>query len=220
MTNEELTRKNEELQAQVEALDKKVKTYERAVLEMCWALAGTVDAKDPYTNGHSERVADYTRMLAKKMGISNAQQKDLYYTALLHDIGKIGIPNEILNKPTRLTKEEFETIRNHTVYGDQILGRLMSIPSIAIAARSHHERYDGTGYPDGLKGEEIPLAARIVAVADSYDAMTSVRTYSGVRPQADVRAEIEKGAGTQFDPKIAALMLEIIDEDKDYEFHA
>ncbi len=220
MTIDELTRKNEELTARVEDLEKKNHLYERAVLEMCWALAGTVDAKDPYTNGHSERVADYTRMLAKKMGISNAQQKDLYYTALLHDIGKIGIPNEILNKPTKLTKDEFDMIRNHTIYGDQILGRLMSIPSIAIAARSHHERYDGTGYPDGLKGEEIPLAARIVSVADCYDAMTSVRSYSGVRPQAEVRAEIEKGAGTQFDPQIAALMLEIIDEDKDYELHA
>ncbi len=220
MTNEELKRENEELTEELQKIQEQKRLYERAVLEMCWALAGTVDAKDPYTNGHSERVADYTRLLAKKMGIPNNQQKDLYYTALLHDIGKIGIPNEILNKPTRLTNEEFQTIRNHTVFGDQILGRIISMPTLSVAARSHHERYDGSGYPDGLSGEEIPLAARIVAVADCYDAMTSVRSYSGVRPQADVRAEIEKGAGTQFDPLVAEKMLEIIDEDTAYELHA
>ena len=220
MINEELRRENEKLTEELKALKEQKRLYERASLEMCWALAATVDAKDPYTNGHSERVADYTRMIAGKLGMSAAEQKSLYYTALLHDIGKIAIPNTILNKPTKLTDEEYDRIRNHTVFGDQILGRVIAMPTLSVAARSHHERYDGKGYPDGLQGEEIPLAARIVAVADCYDAMTSVRSYSGVRPQADVRAEIEKGAGTQFDPQVAEKMLEIIDEDRDYELHA
>ena len=188
-------------------------------VEVMEALAHTIDAKDEYTRGHSVRVAKYSKMIAEKMGLTDKQCEDIYYMGLLHDIGKIGVPNEIINKPSRLTDEEYDVIKTHPLTGFEILSEIKSRPDLATGARWHHERYDGTGYPDHKTGEDIPLEARIIAVADSYDAMTSNRSYRNYLPQDKVRKEIEKNAGTQFDEVSAKYMLAIIDEDTDYVLH-
>ena len=138
---------------------------------------------------------------------------------LLHDVGKIGIPDSIINKPSKLTAEEYEVIKTHPITGVSILSKTEEMPRMTIGAHWHHERYDGGGYPDGLSGEDIPIEARILAVADSYDAMSSTRSYRGILPQSTVREQIEKGKGTQFDPALAEIMLQIIDEDGDYNLH-
>ena len=138
---------------------------------------------------------------------------------LLHDIGKIGIPDSVINKPGELTSEEYEIIKRHTLTGVSILSKTEEMPRMTIGAHWHHEFYDGSGYSDGLSGDSIPEEVRIIAVADTYDAMPSSRSYRDVLPQAVVRAEIEKGKGTQFDPAFADIMLQMIDEDKDYNMH-
>ena len=183
------------------------------------ALAKAVDAKDHYTSGHSVRVAQYSREIAKRMGKSPEEQEEIYTLGLLHDIGKIGVPESIINKNGRLTDEEFQTIKEHPVMGYDILKNVKELPTLAVGARWHHERYDGRGYPDGLSGESIPLEARIIGVADAYDAMTSNRAYSSIRPQEQVRAEIVRCKGSQFDPAIADVMVGIMDDDKDYRLH-
>ncbi len=190
-----------------------VKTLTSEVMD---ALAKAIDAKDEYTNGHSERVAIYSRMIAGNLGLSDEDQEKVYYMGLLHDVGKIGIPKEILNKKTKLTDEELELVRSHPIFGYEILEKIKSEPDLALGARWHHEYYDGTGYPDGKKGEEIPLLIRIITVADCYDAMTSNRTYRKYLTQEAARAEIEKNIGTQFDPDAARCMLQIIDRDRLY----
>jgi putative two-component system response regulator len=195
------------------------KSMERLSLQMVQALANTIDAKDAYTNGHSTRVAKYSVMIAEKMGYADEELERLRYAALLHDIGKIGIPREIINKTSRLTDEEYEIIKTHPVIGENILKEITEIPDISIGARWHHERYDGKGYPDHLSGDEIPKLARIIGVADAYDAMTSNRSYRGVLAQDIVYGEVEKGKGTQFAPEIADVMLKIMDEDKEYLLH-
>jgi putative two-component system response regulator len=179
-------------------------------------LANTVDAKDKYTRGHSVRVATYAKEIARRMGKRKAELNMVYYIGLLHDIGKIGISNAIINKPGKLTDEEYAVIKTHPAIGADILKDMTEIPDAAIGAHWHHERYDGKGYPDGLKGEEIPEYARIIGVADAYDAMSSKRSYRDVLPQEVVKAEIEKGRGTQFDPRIADIMLAMMDEDTEY----
>lgn len=192
----------------------KLKTMNRKIMR---TLARTIDAKDQYTNGHSLRVAEYARELAKRKGKTKSQQENIYYAALLHDVGKIHTPDAIINKPTRLTKDEFDYIKLHPISGYYILRDIDEISQIAQGAKWHHERYDGNGYPNGLKGENIPEVARIIGVADAYDAMTSNRSYRTVMPQEKVRSEIENGKGTQFDPLIADIMLLMIDEDSEYE---
>ena len=199
----------------IEAKDE-IKTLSVEVME---ALAHTIDAKDEYTRGHSIRVAKYSKMIAERMGLAPEQCEDIYYMGLLHDIGKIGVPNEIINKPTKLTDEEYGVIKTHPATGYDILAEIKSRPDLATGARWHHERYDGKGYPDHMTGEEIPLEARIIAVADSYDAMTSNRSYRNYLPQDVVREEIEKNIGTQFDENAATCMLQIMDEDKEYTLH-
>ena len=188
-------------------------------LQVVSALASAIDAKDTYTNGHSSRVAEYSRMIAERAGYSKAKQDEIYMMGLLHDVGKIGVPDEVINKPAKLTDEEFELIKEHPVIGAGILERIKERPTLAIGARSHHERYDGKGYPDGLSATDIPEEARIIAVADAYDAMTSRRSYRDVMPQAKVRDEIQKGSGTQFDPRFAEIMLKMMDEDGAYTMH-
>lgn len=183
------------------------------------ALAKAVDAKDRYTSGHSTRVAQYSREIAKRMGKTEKEQEDIFIMGLLHDIGKIGVPEAIINKKGRLTDEEFQKIKEHPVMGYGILKNVEELPELATGARWHHERYDGRGYPDGLSGEQIPEEARIIAVADAYDAMTSNRAYSNIRPQEEVRAEIVRCKGTQFDPVIAEYLLQMIEEDKEYRMH-
>ena len=185
-------------------------------VEAMESLAKTVDAKDLYTSGHSQRVAAYSREIARRLGLDAERQEHIFYIALLHDVGKIGVPDEIINKPGRLTDEEFEKIKAHPVIGADIMEKFTVIPHLYEGVRYHHERYDGHGYPDGLAGDRIPLIARIIAVADSYDAMTSERSYRNSMPQEAVRGEIERCRGTQFDPEIADIMLQMIDEDTLY----
>ena len=179
-------------------------------------LVRTIDAKDRYTNGHSLRVAEYSRLIAKRMKKTEKEQENIYYAGLLHDVGKIRVPDEVINKPGKLTDEEYEQIKIHPVTSYHILKDIYKDKHIAIGAKFHHERYDGKGYPNGLKGENIPEIARIIGVADTYDAMASNRSYRNALPQDVIRSEIEKGKGTQFDPEIADIMLQIIDEDKSY----
>ena len=184
--------------------------------EIMLALAKAVDAKDHYTNGHSQRVASYSAEIARRMGKSAREQNDIYAMGLLHDVGKIGVSEAIINKTSRLDDEEYAQIKRHTVMGYEILKIITEIPGLAIGARWHHERYDGRGYPDGLSGGDIPEEARIICVADCYDAMTSNRSYSKVREQAAVREEIIRCRGTQFDPLIADIMVAMIDDDPEY----
>ena len=181
------------------------------------ALAAAIDAKDPYTNGHSGRVAEYAREIGKRFGYSQKKQDELYMMGLLHDVGKIGIPDAVINKPGKLTDEEFAIIKTHPATGAYILSKAEELPRMAVGAHWHHERYDGKGYPDGLAGKNIDEGARIIAVADAYDAMTSRRSYRDVLSQEIVRQEIENGKGTQFDPAFADIMLRMIDEDRDYQ---
>lgn len=179
-------------------------------------LAKTIDAKDKYTRGHSVRVANYSRELARRMGKSEEEQEKIYRAALLHDVGKIRIPDEIINKPGKLTDEEYAYIKLHPVSGYHILKAFSNDQMIATGAKFHHERYDGKGYPNGLSGENIPEHARIIGVADTYDAMASNRSYRNALAQDVIRSELEAGRGTQFDPGIADIMLQMVDEDVDY----
>ena len=179
--------------------------------EMVETLAVTIDAKDPYTNGHSFRVSRFSVALARRLGRPEEELLALEREALLHDIGKIGVPDSVLNKPGRLTEEEFAVIRSHTSVGAGILDRSESLRGAAKAARYHHERYDGRGYPEGLPGERIPDHARIIAISDAYDAMRSDRVYrKGLSPEV-IRQELVKGRGTQFDPAYLDAFLELFD---------
>ena len=193
-----------------------LETKEKMTREMLLAFSKAVDAKDHYTNGHSERVAKYAKEIAKRMGKSYDEQEKIYELGLLHDIGKIGISENIINKQGKLTDEEYKEIKNHTIIGWDILKTIDEMPSLSTGARWHHEKYDGTGYPDGLSGKDIPEEARIICLADCYDAMTSKRSYSFPRPQNEVREEIVRCMGTHFDPDIAKYLIDMIDEDKDY----
>ncbi len=198
---------------------KKTAELESLSLHVVHTLAKTIDAKDAYTNGHSERVADYAREIARRYGYDEDRQEEIYIMGLLHDVGKIGVPDAIINKQGKLTDEEYAMIKKHPLMGAEILATVSEMPKLVTGARWHHERYDGRGYPDGLNGEEIPEEARIIAVADAYDAMTSHRSYRGIIPQDHVKSEIEKGMGTQFDEKFARIMLEMIAEDIEYAMH-
>lgn len=199
------------------------KIYEIHAMEMkelliqtAEALVSAIDAKDQYTRGHSVRVASYSKQIAELSGLSEAECEEVYFAGLLHDVGKIGIPDRIINKAERLTDEEFDEIKQHPAYGSAILNRINRLPYLSIGANYHHERYDGKGYPAGLRGEEIPQMARIIAVADAYDTMTSKRSYRNTLPQQTVREELVKGMGTQFDPRFAKLMVHLIDKDLEY----
>ena len=187
--------------------------------DMIKALVKTIDAKDPYTNGHSVRVAEYSKMIAEQEYSDTQKIQNIHNIALLHDIGKIAIPDDIINKPGKLTDEEYNLIKAHTITGAQILSEISSYPDLINGAKYHHERYDGRGYPCGLKGEEIPEIAAIIGVADAYDAMTSNRSYRKMLPQEVVRNEISKGLGTQFHPKWGKIMLQLIDQDTSYTMH-
>ena len=186
-------------------------------MRMVTALASTIDAKDRYTSGHSQRVADYSVLIAEHMGKSKEDLRMIYVAGLLHDVGKIRVPEEIINKPGRLEKDEMDAIRVHPVSGYHILTGLHEDTRIGYGAKYHHERYDGNGYPNCLEAENIPEVARIIAVADAYDAMASDRSYRKALSQDVIRKEIEKGKGSQFDPEIADIMISLIDEDKEYE---
>ena len=194
------------------------KKKERLLFEQtATALIHAIDAKDTYTHGHSVRVAEYSKKLAEMNGKSKNECVDVYFAALLHDVGKIFVPAEIINKEGKLTDEEYEIIKEHTIKGSQILQSISEYPVLSICALSHHERYDGKGYPHGLKGNEINEIARIIAIADAYDAMTSKRSYRTPIPQQKAREELIKGAGSQFDPDYTKLMVHLIDLDSEFE---
>ena len=220
---DDLIKLQQSLQQQVEDRTKELqqeKNYsEKLLMEVTQALATTIDAKDKYTSGHSKRVAEYSKRLAELMGLSAKEQQEVYFIALLHDIGKIGIPDEIINKRDSLTVEEMNKVKEHPQIGYEILKNITAMPNLCIGVHWHHERLDGKGYPDGLSGADIPIYARIISVADSYDAMTSNRSYRKYLPQSVVRDELEKGKGSQFAPNIAEKMIEIINADTDYTLH-
>ncbi len=195
----------------------KMKTQENRMLliHVVESLAAAIDTKDIYTRGHSGRVAEYARRIAKHAGYSEFRQEEVYMMGLLHDVGKIGVPNSIINKPASLTDEEFAVIKKHPGMGAQILENIKEDPELTIAAKFHHERFDGKGYPDGLSGFDIPEVARIIAVADAFDAMSSDRSYRGKLSEEKIIEQLTGGRGTQFDPKFADIMISIMKEDKD-----
>ena len=175
-------------------------------------VSKTIDAKDKYTIGHSQRVAAYAMEIGRRYGLSPEQLEQLHYSGLLHDIGKIGVSDRILNKNGKLTPEEYDVIKRHPAIGGDILKEFTTMPWLQDAARYHHERYDGTGYNEGKKGEEIPLYARIISVADAYDAMNSTRVYRSSLTTEVIYQELEKGKGTQFDPAFAQIMMDMIND--------
>lgn len=199
------------------ALTKEKEKYEKLSLSAVMALSNAVEYKDKYTNGHSKRVAEYAKIISKRMGMDEEFLNNIYLSGLLHDVGKIGVSDAIINKDGKLTDEEYEAIKQHPIMGWDILKNVIDEDIILVGAKSHHERYDGKGYPEGLKGEEIPFAARIIGVADAYDTMSSNRSYREALAQSKIRDEIVKGRGTQFDPVVADIMIQMIDEDKKYE---
>ena len=203
-----------ELRRQKKELAKRKRQLEKVSLQMIQTLSTTIEAKDEYARGHSHRVAEYAALIAGELGWSSEEIMNLKYAAHLHDIGKIGIPDMLLNKPARLTPEEYSVIKEHTVIGAEILKNISLIPHVAEVARSHHEHYDGTGYPDGLAGEDIPLSARIVAIADSYDAMNSRRIYRNALPPEKIFEEIKNNRGIQFDPELADIFLKLLCDDR------
>ncbi len=209
----DLCRYQQSIEKEVERQTRRSKRLDR---EMMLTLSRIVDTKDHDAAGHSKRVAAYSAELARRLGKTASEQAEIYEIGLLHDIGKTGLHDNIIRKSGPLTPEEYEEVKKHTVNGYEILKKIEEKPDLCIGARWHHERYDGTGYPDGLRGEEIPEAARIVSVAGCYDAMTSTRTYSVPKKQEEVRAEILRCRGSWFDPAIADVMLEMMDEDKEY----
>lgn len=191
---------------------KRQEEYRQITKESLHAIANTIDAKDPYTNGHSKRVAEYSAEIARRLDMSDEDVGNIYYSGLLHDIGKIAVPSKILNKPTGLTPDERKLVNIHPVKGAEILAGITTIPYIQDGARFHHERFDGDGYCSGLSGEDIPIVARIIGVADAYDAMHSNRPYRSRKDLEYILSELENGKGKQFDPMIADIMIEIAKE--------
>lgn len=185
------------------------------ILDTIHALAATVDAKDHYTYGHSEKVAKYATEIAQELGYSWDSLESIRVAALLHDIGKIGVPDQLLGKPGPLSRKEWEVMRSHPDLGVAILKHIDAIKDCLVAVLHHHERYDGGGYPAGLKGENIPLDARILAVADAYDAMTSERPYRcGKMTCEQALAELTSCAGKQFDPRVVEVFVSLFEEPK------
>lgn len=197
--NEQLKDKNEEL--------------EKAYLDTIGILRHTVEAKDPYTRGHSDRVSEYSVLIGEKMNLDKNTLHILKVGGLFHDIGKIGIPDSILLKDSKLDDDEYSQIKNHPIIGVHMLGDADIFKDIIPIVKHHHERFDGRGYPSMLSGTDIPLVARIAAVADTFDAMTSKRTYRNALPLDVVKAEIAKYSGTQFDPDIATIFLDILENE-------
>ena len=182
--------------------------------ETILAIAKTVDAKDVNTSQHSQRVSEYSVLLAEKLGMEEKERENLRKAALLHDIGKIGIPDRILNKPGRLTDEEYAIMKTHVTHGAEILKDFTLVEHAVEGALYHHERYDGRGYANGISGEDIPLYARIIGVADAFDAMTANRVYRKKLDFGYVLGEFEKGRGKQFDPVVVDALLALVDEGK------
>ena len=191
-------------------------TYEKleqAYLDSIQTVRYTVEAKDSYTRGHSDRVSEYSCLIGKKLGLPEEDIKRLHIGGLFHDVGKIGVPDNILQKNGKLTDDEYSEIKNHPTIGAHILSTASIFQDIIPIVKHHHEKYDGNGYPSRLKGEEIPYLARIAAIADSFDAMTSKRVYRDSLPVETVISEFERCKGTQFDPKLTDVFLDILRND-------
>lgn len=184
----------------------------RIIVQSMKTLSSFIDAKDVYTQGHSTRVAEYTAEIARRMKVNPDDITYLYYIALMHDCGKIGIPDSVLKKPGQLTIEEYDLIKSHTTTGEKLLMNFTAIPGIREGALYHHERFDGSGYPTGLHGVEIPLCARIICVADSFDAMSSNRCYRSSLSPEEIFRELTQNAGKQFDPALVPYMIQMIED--------
>ena len=198
--------------AELDKLREQQQRDKQLIREIIESFAKVIDMKDSYTQGHSSRVAKYTAMLAKELGYNEDTVEQYYNIALMHDIGKVSIPDQVLNKPGKLTDEEFDTIKSHTVRGADVLGSISLMPDIIVGAESHHERPDGKGYPKGLKGEEIPRVAQIIAVADTFDAMYSDRPYRD-RMNYDKAIDIIRNAsGTQLTPDVVDAFLRLAEK--------
>ncbi len=187
----------------------------QSCLEFAKVLAYTLEEKDPYTSGHSERVCYYSDFISKRLSLSPKERSELQIASYLHDIGKIGISNRFINKKGTLTPTDWAVIKQHTRKSIELLVPLNLSSNIISYIQHHHERYDGTGYPDGLAGERIPLGARIISISDSYDSMTSDRPYRKPLTNGDAKSELLKNAGKQFDPKLVALFLDVLKEMED-----
>lgn len=206
-----LQRQNEKLRARTARLVEANRLLETSALEAVESLNATVDAKDPYTAGHSQRVQRIALALGSELGLPPERLDALRFAGLFHDIGKIAVPDAILMKPDRLTSEEYELIKRHPEDGARIVGRLHRLREAVPLIRHHHERWDGRGYPDGLRGEQIPLEASVVGLADAWDAMTTARPYSPARSLADAAEEIVRNRGTQFAPAVVDAFLAVLE---------
>ena len=200
----------EKQQKEIEVIKQQV----RMVNETIFAIANSVEARDKSTGRHSLRVADYSVLIAKEIGYSDVELENLHKIGLLHDIGKIGVPDSILNKPAKLTDDEYQIMKTHVDIGGEILKDFTLVPNVVEGAKYHHERFDGKGYPNGLKGEEIPLNARIIGIADAFDAMTANRVYRKAQNLSYVVDELKRCKGSQFDPVLVDVLLRLIENDK------
>jgi cyclic di-GMP phosphodiesterase len=209
----DLQRKNAELGEALRELKEAKLQVENSYLAAIQSLAVALEAKDRYTAGHSQRVSRFAMMVARGLGLPSAEVRTIGQIGLLHDIGKIGMDDKVLNKPGKLTKEEFDLIKQHPVIGAQILAPVPSLESHLPGIRHHHEAWDGSGYPDGLKAETIPLNARIVCLADSFDAMTSTRPYRPGRTLEQAIVEMRRCAGTQFDARCVAAFVGLLERE-------
>jgi len=210
---DELAAANTRLGSALATNQELMRSMQRSYLSTITSLARTIEAKDPYTGGHTERVCDFALLLAREMGLSQEDLRAVEVGAIIHDIGKIGVPDGILTKPGRLTEEEFDAMRRHPEISSYIVSELELPVIVKQMVRSHHERWDGRGYPDGLAGEDIPLAARILSVADTLDAMTSDRSYRAALPVETAVEEIRSLVGVQFCPTVTATFLRCFERD-------
>ncbi|MCD6231692.1 HD-GYP domain-containing protein [Candidatus Aerophobetes bacterium] len=186
--------------------------YRREFLQVLTILTKLIEMKDSYTEGHSEQVSLWSEIISRKLGLSQKEQEEIKLAAKLHDIGKIGIPDRILKKPAKLSEEEYAEVRKHSSLGADLFSNIDSLKKISKIIKHHHEWYNGKGYPDGLRGEEIPVGSRIINVADAYQAMTSNRPYRKAFSKEKAIDELKRCAGTQFDPEIVRIFIEILNE--------
>jgi putative two-component system response regulator len=209
----QLEREREDYRQQLErTVRQQMQRGRRTFLSAIDSLVRTVEARDLYTSGHSQRVRHYALLLADRLGLNRQLRGHLSLSAKLHDIGKLGVPEDVLHKPSRLSPEEWQVVREHPVIGERILKPIIRHPAILAAIRGHHERLDGKGYPDGLKGDDLPFLARIIAIADTFDALTSKRPYRDALPVSDALEELRAGIGTQFEPDLVRVFLEATDQ--------
>jgi putative nucleotidyltransferase with HDIG domain len=199
------------IEALVRRLKQALRQNQELFLETIRTLAAAIDAKDPYTRGHSERVSSYSMAIARHLGLTQEEVFRVRIASILHDVGKLGIRDGILNKPGGLTEDEFDIMRQHTAIGAQIMEPIRMLKDIIPGIRNHHETWDGTGYPDKLKGEEIPLVARIIGAADTFDAMTTNRPYQEARELEFVLEKLRAMSGSRFDPKVVDALLAAVD---------